>query len=415
MSESRPTSPRLAHAVLALGVTQIIGWGTTFYVPAVLAGAIAESFKVSPLIVLAAYSWSLLLSGLMSRRVGAWIDRAGAARVMALGSMVCALGLATHAAAPGLAVVWLAWTVLALSMRATLYDGAFAALTAMAGARARRAISLVTLFGGLASTLFWPISQMLLDDFGWRNTLWIYAALNLFICAPLHWRYAGASTRDRAERSGSNRSPETTPTPIPLTNALRRDAQRARAITLISAAFALHSLIWSAMATHLPGLLTGLGMSSGIAIAVAALMGPAQVVSRSAELVAQRWLSATALAVPVFAMQPVAFLLLGLGQSQLASAVVFVLLYGASNGLLTILRGALPLAILGPRDYGELLGRIAAPGLYVSAVAPVLFTQVLEAWGELAGVALMGVTGLGCTLIAWWLRTLAAHLTTPQP
>ena len=406
--------PRTGHAVLALGVTQIVGWGTTFYVPAILSRPIAEALDLPLLGVLGAYSWALLLSGLLSRKIGALIDRYGAAPLLTGASLLAAAALALHATADSLLPIWIAWSLIGLGMRAMLYDGAFAALTALAGPGARRAISLLTLMGGLASTVFWPISHLLLESLGWRGTLAVYGALNLLICAPLHFWFAGCLPGRDALHKGSEAQPSAPATPpsalspVPLPDltasvAPETDARErwARvAVTLLATAFAFHAFIWSSLAVHLPELLQGLGLGAGLAVTVASVMGPAQVLARSAELFAQRWLSPVALAIPVFAMLPISLIPLALPLPQTIAAIAFVTLYGCSNGLLTILRGALPLTLIGSRGYGELLGRLAAPSLYVSALSPLVFGQIFQTWGPTISASLLFLAGIGCTVAA---------------
>lgn len=409
MSIDRASPPGLRAAIVALGITQIIGWGTTFYVPAILARPIAESLDIPLAGVLGAYSWCLLVSGLLSRRIGALIDRRGAAPVLAAASVLAALALGLHALANGPLLVWIAWTLVGLGMRAMLYDGAFAALAALAGAESRRAISLLTLFGGLASTLFWPISLFLLEAFGWRTTLFIYALLNLLVCAPLHWYFAGRSSatpcdaaleRTRDGPAPQRHSIDQDPPSSTLAGIRTDEAHRERAVLLLSGALALHAFVWSSLAAHLPALLIGLGLGAAAAVGIGALMGPAQVIARSLELFAQRWLSPLALAVPVFGLIPLAFVPLALPLEPLSAAAVFVTVYGCGNGLLTILRGALPLSIMGPQGYGELLGRIAAPTLYVSAVSPVLFAEILERFGASAGAIVLWLAGMTALIAA---------------
>ncbi len=400
--------------MLALGVTQIVGWGTTFYVPAILSRPIAETLDLPLLGVLGAYCWALLLSGLLSRKIGALIDRYGAAPLLTGASLLAAAALALHATADSLLPIWIAWSLIGLGMRAMLYDGAFAALTALAGPGARRAISLLTLMGGLASTVFWPISHLLLESLGWRGTLAVYGALNLLICAPLHFWFAGCLP-GRDAPHGQSEAPTTAPATAPSAHPLADPEERERwvriAVTLLATAFACHAFIWSALAVHLPRLLQGLGLGAGLAVTVASLMGPAQVLSRSAELFAQRWLSPVALAVPVFAMLPLSLVPLALPLPQTIAAIAFVALYGCSNGLLTILRGALPLTLIGSRGYGELLGRLAAPSLFVSALSPLIFGQVLETWGAEVSASLLFVAGIGCTVAAAALVRHARHAT----
>ena len=182
----------IGSAIAALGVTQIIGWGTTQYMPAVLAAPMAVGLGTSPTAVLGAFSWGLLVAGITARRGGRLIDRYGATRVMSGASAIAAAGLLVLANAHGLAGLLAGWTLIGLVLRSILYDGAFAALTVIAGSGARRAISLLTLIGGLASTIFWPIGHWLDSGIGWRQTLVVYAVLHLLVCLPLHWRFAGA-------------------------------------------------------------------------------------------------------------------------------------------------------------------------------------------------------------------------------
>lgn len=389
--------PRTQHAVIALGITQIIGWGTTFYVPAILARPIADDLGLPLLGVLGASSWALLLSGLLSRRIGALIDRHGAASILTSASLLAGCALLLHAIADSLWLIWLAWSLIGLGMRAMLYDGAFAALAALAGPGSRRAISLLTLLGGLASTVFWPISHLLLETVGWRGALAAFGAMNMLICAPLHYFFSGCQpqgTVGSADKAAAAANPHERSTTAP------SPQWAEKAVLLIATAFACHAFIWSSLAVHLPELIQGIGLSAGAAVAIAAMMGPAQVISRSAELLAQRWLSPLTLTVPVFAMLPLSLLLFALPIPAGIAATAFVLTYGFSNGLLTILRGALPLMLIGSRGYGELLGRLAAPSLVVSALSPLVLGQVLESWGPTTAACLLGLAGLGCTLAA---------------
>ena len=392
--------PATHHAVIALGLTQIIGWGTTFYVPAILARPVAESLDLPLIGVLGAYSWALLISGLLARRIGALIDRHGAAPFLAGASVLAAVALAIHALADSLWLIWLSWSLIGLGMRAMLYDGAFAALTALAGPGARRAISVLTLFGGLASTVFWPVSHGLLEAVGWRGTLLAYAALNLLICAPLHFRFSGCLP-NTGRPSGTEPA---NPADEAARHATDTDGRAQRwanvVVGLLATALACHAFVWASLAVHLPELLQGLGLGAGAAVTVAALMGPAQVLSRSAELFAQRWLSPLVLAIPVFGLLPLSLLSLALPWPPGVAAVVFVLIYGFSNGLLTILRGSLPLTLIGTKGYGETLGRIAAPSLYVSALSPLLFGLAIESWGASAAAGMLFAAGLAATLAA---------------
>ena len=174
-------------AVTALGITQLIGWGTSFYLPAVFAHRIAEDTGWSLTLVFAAFSWNLIVAGAMSRRIGEMIDRLGAPRVMTIGSALMAMGLLMLSTATTTVQLFAAWTILGVASRAALYDAAFAALAAIFGQGARRAISLLTLWGGLASTVFWPLGHFLVEAIDWRWSTAVYALLNLAVAAYIQF------------------------------------------------------------------------------------------------------------------------------------------------------------------------------------------------------------------------------------
>ncbi len=374
-------------AIAALGLTQIVGWGTTHYMTAILAGSIADGLDLSPTTVLGGFSWGLLVAGASARASGWLIDRHGAARVMMLASVLAAAGLLAISLAQGWRALFAGWTLIGLAMRSILYDGAFAALTVLAGDGARRAISLVTLFGGFASSVFWPIGAWLDASFGWRVALQVYALLNLMPCALLHARFAG----------GPRRRPAGTATHAGVSDAQARlPVQHARrALVLIALGFTLYAFINSAIGAHLVMLLGGFGYGAAVVVATASLMGPAQVVARVAEMSLQRRFSAVAVAVPSIMLMPVAFVAALVLPVQPWAAALFVMLYGCANGLMTIVRGVLPLALFGSRGYAELLGRIAAPGLFAAAAAPVALSALVEAAGPRAGLVLLAACGFG--------------------
>jgi hypothetical protein len=332
-------------------------------------------------------------------------------------------------------MIWLSWTSIGITLRAILYDGSFAALTALSGSQARRSISLLTLMGGLASTVFWPIGAWLVEWTDWRTTLLIYAALNLLVCAPLHWFFAGqvpsgGTTGRKSAPSSEGASPEAHAgaSPGARTDALVGRASinlppiappiitdpkvRERAILLFGAALGVHGFISYALSTHLPALLQGLGLNMTAAITVAALMGPAQVLARIVELRLQRSVPALSLTVPIFVLMPIAFigfvLLPSVPAQQMAVAgAIVVTVWGASNGLMTIIRGALPIALFGTAGYGEVLGRLAAPTLYLGAIAPVLFALMIDGLGPVGATLTLFALGLASSALAWQLVKLS--------
>lgn len=398
------SAPPVGAAIAALGLAQIAGWGTTHYLPAILADSIAEGIGASPTLVLGAFSWSLLVAGVSARLSGRLMDRHGARAVMTIASLLVALGLLAMSFARGWPLLFAGWTLVGLAMRSILYDGAFAAMTALAGPGARRAISLLTLFGGLASTVFWPLGGWLDSVFGWRATLQVYALLNIVPCALLHALFAGGRSKDVGARHDTDAASATTGI----------EARHAPgALRLAALAFTLYAFVQSAMAAHLVRLLAEFGLGAAVAVSTASLMGVAQVIARIAEMALQRRLSAVAVAVPSVALLPAAFAVALVLPASAPSAALFVVLYGCANGLMTIVRGALPLAIFGSAGYAERLGRIAAPAFVAAAAAPVLFSALIEAAGTTAGLALLGLLALGALGAILMLTSLTRDVVPP--
>jgi len=398
-------SRSVGAAITALGVTQIIGWGTTHYMPAILSGPIAAGLGLSPTTVLGGFSWGLLVAAASARTSGRLMDRHGARRVMTAASIIAALGLLVLALARGWPALFLAWTLIGLAMRSILYDGAFAALTVLAGGRARRAISLLTLFGGFASTVFWPIGAWLDAWLGWRGALAVYAALNLVPCALLHALFAGGARDRPAGEPGDGEAQAGLGLP---------PATAATALRLAALGFTLHAFVASAVSAHLVMLLGSFGFGAAVVVGAASLMGAAQVVARIAEMSLQSRYSETTIAVPSTALLPAAFAAALLLPATPWAAALFVALYGCANGLLTIVRGSLTLAVFGRRGYAELLQRIAAPALLVAAAAPVLFSALVQALGPRAGLVLLAAFSLGAlAAIASLVRL--AHRQAPAP
>lgn len=405
-------APSLSRIVTGLGVTQIVGWGTTFYIPAVLAARIVDDTGWSLTVFVAAFSWCMLVSGLVSKRIGALLDRLGARRVMSWGSVALAAGLLVVALARNEILLFIGWTVIGLGMRAALYDAAFTALAHLAGSRARRSISIVTLWGGLASTVFWPVGHLLGEAVGWRWTLVIYALLNLACCLPIHRRlpvHADASEEPPVPNSPPPAVAATEPAPE---RGRLQGRARERAVVVLSVIFAGHALVWSAMSAHMIELLSGLGLAAGVAVTLSTVIGVAQVGSRLLEMAAQSRLAPLSVGVAAMAMLVGALSIFWTASPSALLIGAACVIYGAANGLVTIVRGALPLAVFGNVAYGETLGRIAAPGLVCSALGPVLFAWVLErigthpAFGVLVAIACASFAGMAW--IAWASRRASA-------
>jgi MFS family permease len=407
-------------AVVSLGFTQIISWGTTLYALGVLGKPIAADTGWSQSLVFGGLTVGLLVSGAVSARVGRYLDRHGGRLIMSLGSVLNAVGLVLLAQVHDPYSYLAAWAFLGLAMRLTLYDAAFGALVQVTPSRGRRAISYLTLFGGLASTVFWPIGHALNSAYGWRTTLLVFAVINLLVCLPLHvLGLARRETPKQAEYARATGNAETQHAGRPL-----EGSTRTLAMVLFGAVAGASAVVIGALAVHLvpileasrlvlPGHLMpvvemlGLG-GAGAAVLIASLKGVAQVGGRIWDLtMARRWHPLDVGRVSV-ALIPLSFAVLMLGGANFWTAFAFTLLFGVSNGLVTIVRGAVPLALFGAQGYGEILGILATPYLVLAAVAPAAFALVVERWGYGAGEAILLCAGLvsflGMELLTRWYR-----------
>jgi predicted MFS family arabinose efflux permease len=376
-------APHLARTVCALGVAQIISWGTLFYPIAVLGGAMRRELGASDIFLFGSFTAGLLLSGVASPLVGRQIDRHGGRRVLASGSLVAALASGVLAAAQGPVLLFAGWLLAGVAMAACLYDPAFATLHQLAGTSYRRAVTALTLFGGFASTVFWPLSQWLLDAFGWRQAFAVYAALHLLVCLPLHLAFV--------PRTGGRRTRSAADKPVPAGS-----HHGGATFTWLATALALAAFLGSAMAAHLIDLLTASGLSAHDAVVVGALIGPMQVAGRIMEFAFGRHLRALAVGTLAFCLMVVALALFTQVHGARIVALAFATTYGWSNGVMTIVRGTVPAELFGQHEYGALLGKLARPQFFLKAVAPVALTLlfVVDPARSLAPFALLGIAVL---------------------
>ncbi|WP_051678786.1 MFS transporter [Xanthobacter sp. 91] len=365
--------------IAALGVVQILTWGSSFYLLTVLAGPISRDTGWPLQWIVGSLSVGLLVAGLVSPKVGALIDARGGRPVLAGGCALLACGLALLALAPGPAMFMLGWCIAGAGMAASLYDAAFAALGRLYGAGARRAITMLTLWGGFASTVCWPITAFLDAHLGWRATCLVYAGLHLFVSIPLVLAFMPAIA-PRAETGRPARGG-----PVVLGGPERIS------FLLMAGIVTLIGTIASAMSVQVLALLQSRGLSLAEAVAAGAFIGPAQVFARIIEQASggrhhPLWTMIWAVA------------LMGLGLVLLAAGfpivAVALVAYGAGNGIFSISKGTVPLAVLGAERYPILAGRLARPALLAQALAPLGAAQLLTAGG--AGAVLSA-------LIALWL------------
>lgn len=367
------SAERRTSVVLALGTAQTLAWGSTYYLPAILATPMAKEFDVSTGWVYGAFSISMLITALLGPSVGKRIDRFGGRGVLTLSSLIFATGLAVLGWSPNLPVFVAGWFIIGTGMGMGLYEAAFAALTAIYGKGARNSITGITLLAGFASTICWPISAWVDAELGWRATCFVWALAHLGLGLPINFLLI-------PKELGEHAKPAHLATGSAATGELvDEESMFSRRMLLLGFAFAVTWITSTAMAAHLPRLLEDAGATKTVAIAAAALVGPAQVAARLLEFgVLQRFhpLLSARLASITHPIGVIAVLLFGP-----AAAYLFTILHGGGNGIMTIAKGTLPLAIFGPVGYGRRQGYLAAPARFGQAASPFVFALLIERYG----------------------------------
>ncbi len=374
-----PARPvRRWQVISALGVMQIFTWGSSYYLLAVLAGPIAADTGWPLPWIFGALSAGLLVAGFASPWIGARIGHSGGRAVLAGGCALLALGLAIIGLAGTLPVFIGGWLVMGLGMGASLYDAAFATLGRIYGVAARPAITQLTLWGGFASTICWPISAYLVAHLGWRETCLVYAGLHLFGCVPMLLLALPRAPRAPVAAGGT--------APVP---ALALSHSEHLCVWLFSALLAICGMITATVSIHLLSLLQAQGLTLAAAVSLGVLIGPSQVAARILEMAGRgRHHPLWTLAASVLAMAGgLALLATGWGLQGAA-----LMLYAAGSGLYSIARGTLPLALFGPARYAHLMGRLARPNLLAQALAPSIAAFFAARYG--AGVMLEGLVGI---------------------
>ncbi len=384
-----PVKPWLAIA--ALGLTQIVGYGTLYYSFSILAPAMARDFAWPTEWIFGALSGALLIGGLAAPWAGRWIDRYGAARIMTAGSLAAAVALIACALAPiGIAFVP---ALIAIEIVSTLvqYGAAFALLVQQQPRTAQRSIVYLTLIAGFASTIFWPITTALHNILSWQHVYVVFAAMNLFICLPIHAWLSRLSGPPDETGDADTAAPNTeVDGSLPL-------AARRRGFILLAIGFALQSFVSSAILVHMLPLLAALGL--GVAsVMVGTLFGPAQVASRFINMMFGKNLSQLRLAMISAALLPASAALLLLTAPSLSGALAFAVLFGMGNGLYSIVSGVLPLALFGSPGYGARQGQLMSVRLIVSSAAPFAFALLMENIGVSWALTITAFLGSGALL-----------------
>jgi predicted MFS family arabinose efflux permease len=368
VTADRAASP--LPVVLALGTAQTVAWASSYYLPAILAAPIARDLGLAPTYIFGALSGALVISGLLGPRVGHAIDTFGGRSLLAVSNLLFVTGLLLLSVAHGVAVLIAAWVLLGIGMGMGLYEAAFATLARIYGANARRTITGITLIAGFASTLGWPLTNWLASEYGWRLACQVWAAIHICLALPLNLSLPRAAPLDHGSRPGVSQS--------------QQSGRQSETFAMVVLAYMLAatSFVSSGVSAILPTMLVAFGATPAEALVAGALIGPAQV---GARLLEAGWLGrfhpllSTRLAI---LMNPLGIIALIAGGPFLAP--VFAVLYGAGNGIITIARGTLPLALFGPVGFGRRVGMISLPSRATGALAPLALGLMVEHIGSSA-------------------------------
>lgn len=364
MSET-PSSRR--RVVAAVGLGQLLAWASSYYLLAILAKPMAINLGLPPVAVYSAFSAALLLAALLGPRAGGLVDRHGGRRVLLASNGVFALGLTLLATAQGPVTLTLGWLTIGAAMPMGLYDAAFATLVRLYHNEARRSIVGVTLIAGFASSVSWPVSALLESHYGWRAACAVWAALHLTVGAAIH--YFGVPRVKSAPVAVSPASEPETAAPVVASSTF----------WILAAVFTANGFIFSAMAAHLPRVLQAVGCTPAAAVAAASLIGIFQVAARVADAGVLHRLNPLISGRIAASLHPLGAVFLIVFGAPVA--VLFTALHGAGIGLMTIVKGTLPLALFGPAGFGRRSGLLEAPSRVAQAVTPVVFGLWLDAYG----------------------------------
>ncbi len=370
------------RATLGLGVTQIVGWGTTFLMPSVLGRHVQDELGLPAELVFAGITVMFGVGALIAPRIGRVMDRIGARLIMSVGSLVYAAALTALASSQGLVTYLGSWALLGIASALALNTPSSIALVQVAGPQARQAIALLAILGGFASTVFWPLTGALDVALGWRGTLLVYAAVHLLLCAPVHFlalpgRVVAVATTGGTATAPSGLEPE----------------HRRRAFLLLAITLSFGAFVFTGAIVHMIEILRGLGYTTATAVLLATMVGPAQVAIRLVELLFGHRYSIMNAAVFGSAALPLGFGLMLIAGNHFAAALIGICCYGLANGLKAVQRATLPLALFGRSHFGAYMGRLALPQGIVAAAAPVVMASVLSNWGSMAALWITFIFG----------------------
>lgn len=389
LASVRGSGGRNLWPVVGFGISMIVDYGALYYAFTVLAPHIGADLGWASSFTYGAISIAFFAAGLIAPLTGRLLDKYGGRYVMSAGTAIAALALVALSMAQGRVSFVVSLIVAEIAGTAVLYNAAFTTLTQIYGRGARRAITFTTLVAAFSSTLIWPLTSALLNVTDWRGVVMFLALLLVTVSLPIHLLMPATGPREEELERQSNRHPtvETKEAPV-LTGAARR-----RAFRLLVVSFSMTSFVLASLPIHFIPLLTSLGYANATAVLLGTLIGPSQFLIRFLEMVAGQRLSAVAVGLIAAALVPAGLVVLMLGGSTLTAGILFAVVYGMGQGLESIAKGIVPLALFGTEGYGALLGKIAMGGLFVSSGAPWIFAVARETWGPTTGLILMTVAG----------------------
>lgn len=375
-TESLPVSRRLPEYSLllsGLALTRIIGWGSIYYSPSVLARYLERDIGLGPIVVFGGITILLVIGAAIAPLLGRHLDRRGTRHAMVLGAVISALGLALLALAQGPVSYLATWFVIGIGHAMQLANTGNVTVAQLMGERTRRVIGLMMLVTGLASSVFWPLTAWLSADYGWRACLMVFAAIQLVIVLPIHLAIPAYRAKPLAEPG---------PSAMPAEEQGRVPPGERRAIFwLLALSFSASGLVSWGLPLHIIGLMQGAGIAGVSAVAIASLSGPATLVARAVDAVAGERLPVERVALAGLALGPASCLLMALAPGSSAIAIAFVMLFSAAMGVIAVARATLPLALFGRHGFGAMLGRLTVPQNLTFAAAPLLFALMVERLG----------------------------------
>lgn len=389
-----PASRRLPEYSLllaGLALTRIIGWGSIYYSPSVLAGYLQREIGLGPIVIFSGITILLVIGALISPMLGRHLDRRGTRQAMALGAVISALGLALLSLAQGPVSYLSTWFVIGVGHAMQLANTGNVTVAQLMGERTRRVIGLMMLVTGLASSVFWPLTAWLSADYGWRTCLLVFAAIQLVIVLPIHLAIPAYRAKPLADPGPSATATEGEGRVPP--------EERRAMFWLLALSFSASGLVSWGLPLHIIGLMQGAGIAGASAVAIASLSGPATMVARAVDAVAGERLPVEKVALAGLVFGPVACLLLALAPGSSTVAIIFVMLFNAAMGVIAVARATLPLALFGRKGFGAMLGRLTVPQNLTFAAAPLLFAVMAERLGA-SGTLIVSAATQSLALLA---------------